>query len=151
MNLFRPTVILKIKFSFGDIHLLLRLVYFWKIDLRTYNCTYIQFIFLGCQINWPYISCFIPRNISRRWMHCNRCWRRNTQVGSVVYQLILNRSLGFGMYSVRPVRHVSHSLFSICLMESDKWLQLIILTLLCLVLVKIFPWEQFKSLWFVQF
>ena len=30
MNLFRPTVILKIKFSFGGIHLLLRLVYFWK-------------------------------------------------------------------------------------------------------------------------
>lgn len=30
MNLFRPTVILKIKFSFGGIHLLLRLVYFLK-------------------------------------------------------------------------------------------------------------------------
>ena len=30
MNLFRPTVILKIKFLFGGIHLLLRLVYFLK-------------------------------------------------------------------------------------------------------------------------
>ena len=37
MNLFRPTVILKIKFSFGDIHLLLRLVYFETIHLRLNN------------------------------------------------------------------------------------------------------------------
>ena len=147
MNLFRPTVILKIKFLFGDIHLLLRLVHYWNMCSSIFNFKF----FLGCQINWPHISRFIPRHISRRWMHCYRCWRRNTQVGLVVYQWILNKSLGFGMYSVRPVRHVSHSLFSICLMESDKWLQLIILTLLCLVLVKIFPWEQFKSLWFVQF
>ena len=85
---------------------------------------YIIFYFKGCQINWSHISCFIPRHIPRRWMHCYRCWRWNTQVGLIVNQWILNQFLGFGMYSVRPVRHVSHSLFSICLMESDKWLQL---------------------------
>ena len=74
MNLFRPTVILKIKFLFGGIHLLLRLVYFLK-HIYVFNL-----FFPGCQTNWSYISCFIPRHISRRWMHCNRCWRRNTQV-----------------------------------------------------------------------